>query len=127
MTIDLQPRLLEWARLRARLTEEALAEKMGVAVEKVMEWESSGRLTFQQAEELAKVTRTPYGYLFLPEPPVEKTPIPDMPDAETAKLEALVEEVEDAVERLQAYGTALITATVTRKIDVRRNHATITP
>ncbi len=77
MTIDLQPHLLEWARLRARLTEEALGEKMGVQVEKVVDWETSGRLTLKQAEKLAHVTYTPFGYLFLPEPPDEKLPIPD--------------------------------------------------
>jgi Zn-dependent peptidase ImmA (M78 family)/transcriptional regulator with XRE-family HTH domain len=77
MTIDLQPRLLEWARNRARLTEEVLAEKMGVKVEKVAEWEKSGHLTLKQAEKLAKVTHTAFGYLFLPEPPDEKLPIPD--------------------------------------------------
>ena len=41
-------------------------------------------------------------------------------DAETAKLDALVGKVEEAVERLQEYRTALITATVTGKIDVRK-------
>jgi type I restriction enzyme, S subunit len=40
-------------------------------------------------------------------------------DAETAKLDALVGKVEEAVERLQEYRTALITAAVTGKIDVR--------
>ena len=40
-------------------------------------------------------------------------------DLETAKLDALVEKVEAAVERLQEYRTALITAAVTGKIDVR--------
>jgi type I restriction enzyme, S subunit len=40
-------------------------------------------------------------------------------DAETAKLSALVAEVETAVRRLQVYRTALITAAVTGKIDVR--------
>ena len=41
-------------------------------------------------------------------------------DAETAKLDALVGKVEEAVERLQEYRTALITAAVTGKIDVRK-------
>ena len=41
-------------------------------------------------------------------------------DEETAKLDALVGKVEEAVERLQEYRTALITAAVTGKIDVRR-------
>ena len=40
-------------------------------------------------------------------------------DAETAKLDALVGKVEEALERLQEYRTALITAAVTGKIDVR--------
>jgi len=40
-------------------------------------------------------------------------------DEETAKLDALVAKVETAIERLQEYRTALITAAVTGKIDVR--------
>jgi type I restriction enzyme S subunit len=40
-------------------------------------------------------------------------------DLETAKLDALVGKVEAAAERLQEYRTALITAAVTGKIDVR--------
>jgi type I restriction enzyme S subunit len=37
-----------------------------------------------------------------------------------AKLDVLVGKVEEAVERLQEYRTALITAAVTGKIDVRK-------
>lgn len=44
-------------------------------------------------------------------------------DTETAKLDALVGKVEAAVERLQEYRTALITAAVTGKIDVRKEVA----
>ena len=40
-------------------------------------------------------------------------------DEETAKLDLLVAKVETAIERLQEYRTALITAAVTGKIDVR--------
>jgi type I restriction enzyme S subunit len=58
----------------------------------------------------------------------ERVPVPPHPeqaaiaaylDMETAKLDALVAKVEEAVERLQEYRTALITAAVTGKIDVR--------
>jgi len=58
----------------------------------------------------------------------EKIPVPPFPeqvaiatylDAETAKLDALVAKVEEAVKRLQEYRTALITAAVTGKIDMR--------
>ena len=41
-------------------------------------------------------------------------------DVETAKMDALVTKVEEAIERLQEYRSALITAAVTGKIDVRR-------
>ena len=40
-------------------------------------------------------------------------------DRETAKIDRLVEKVEEALDRLQEYRTALITAAVTGKIDVR--------
>jgi type I restriction enzyme S subunit len=58
-----------------------------------------------------------------------KIPIPPLPeqasiaaylDKQTGKLDALVGKVEEAVERLQEYRTALITAAVTGKIDVRK-------
>jgi type I restriction enzyme S subunit len=50
----------------------------------------------------------------------EQTAITEYLDAETKKLDALVVKVETAVERLQEYRTALITAAVTGKIDVRK-------
>ena len=56
--------------------------------------------------------------LFLP-PVAEQIAIADYLDAETAKLDYLVIKVEAVVERLQEYRTALITAAVTGKIDVR--------
>ena len=56
--------------------------------------------------------------LLLPPLP-EQAAIAAYLDEETAKLDALVGKVEEAVERLQEYRTALITAAVTGKIDVR--------
>ncbi len=58
--------------------------------------------------------------------PVVRPPLPEQIaissylDLETAKLDTLVAKVEEAVERLQEYRTALITAAVTGKIDVRK-------
>ena len=48
-------------------------------------------------------------------------------DRETAKIDQMVAKVEAAIERLQEYRTALITAAVTGKIDVRGTPVTSTP
>jgi len=50
----------------------------------------------------------------------EQVAIASYLDHETAKLDALVAKVKEAIERLQEYRTALITAAVTGKIDVRK-------
>jgi type I restriction enzyme S subunit len=56
----------------------------------------------------------------LPVPPEREQPaIAAFLDRETATIDALVEKVREAVDRLQEYRTALISATVTGKIDVR--------
>jgi len=54
-------------------------------------------------------------------PPVEEQrAIADYLDHETAKIEKMIEKVEAAIEKLQEYRAALITAAVTGKIDVRK-------
>jgi type I restriction enzyme S subunit len=65
------------------------------------------------------------GRLLVVRPPLpEQAVIAAYLDEETAKLDALVGKVEEAVERLQEYRTALITAAVTGKIDVRAHFKT---
>ena len=49
----------------------------------------------------------------------EQTAIADFLDRETAKIDRLIAKIETAIERLREYRTALITAAVTGKIDVR--------
>ncbi|MGE5340001.1 MAG: restriction endonuclease subunit S [Candidatus Omnitrophota bacterium] len=59
------------------------------------------------------------------------TPLPPLPeqqniaaylDRETAKIDALINKVETAIEKLKEYRTSLISATVTGKIDVREQN-----
>ena len=60
--------------------------------------------------------------LLLP-PLSEQRAIADFLDGETEKIDTLVEKIGAAIERLQEYRSALITAAVTGKIDVRREAA----
>ena len=76
-SIMLQPRVLRWARERAGLDREQLAANLKVQTQDIVEWERSGRLTFDEVDELAKRTYTPVGYLYLPEPPDDSLPIAD--------------------------------------------------
>ena len=53
----------------------------------------------------------------------EQRAIADYLDNEAAKIDRMVEKVEAAIERLREYRSALITAAVTGKIDVRKKIA----
>ena len=56
-------------------------------------------------------------------PATEQAAIATYLDRETAKIDRLMEKIETAIARLQEYRTALITAAVTGKIDVREEVA----
>ncbi|MFY9268238.1 MAG: restriction endonuclease subunit S [Candidatus Manganitrophaceae bacterium] len=57
----------------------------------------------------------------IPIPPTaEQRAISDYLDHETTKIDRMIEKVETAIEKLQEYRAALITAAVTGKIDVRK-------
>ena len=57
-------------------------------------------------------------YLVLP-PLDEQQAIADFLDRETARIDALIEKVQESIDKLHEYRTALISAAVTGKIDVR--------
>ena len=75
--ISLQPGVLQWARERARVSRDELARKMQVGVDRVVEWEETGKISVAQADRLAERTHTPLGFLYLSKPPEDKLPIPD--------------------------------------------------
>ena len=80
------------------------------------QWLSSA---FIQAT-IQNVSAERYSSLWLPLPVVsEQRIITGFLDRETAKIDTLASKVETTIERLQEYRTALITAVVTGKIDVR--------
>ncbi|TAK24844.1 MAG: ImmA/IrrE family metallo-endopeptidase [Chloroflexota bacterium] len=73
--VRVKPELLRWARDRSRVDGERLAARFP----SFEAWERGDKQpTLKQVEAFAKVTHTPVGYLFLPAPPVERVPIPDL-------------------------------------------------
>jgi Zn-dependent peptidase ImmA (M78 family) len=74
MRVEVRPNMLRWARQRAGLDFDVLAQRFP----QLADWEQgAAHPTLKQLEKFAKATHTPIGYLFLPEPPVEVVPIPD--------------------------------------------------
>ena len=72
--VAIQPKVLRWACERAGFYRADLDQKFP----HLAAWENlTEQPTLKQLEAFAKATYTPIGYLFLPEPPVEKIPIPD--------------------------------------------------
>lgn len=73
--VSVAPSLLEWAVERAGWDDETTQRR----APKLDEWISGERQpTLKQLESFAQATHTPFGLLFLPEPPNEPVPIPDM-------------------------------------------------
>jgi Zn-dependent peptidase ImmA (M78 family)/transcriptional regulator with XRE-family HTH domain len=75
MQVQVRPELLRWARERARLDMAALVARFP----NYAAWEQGTKQpTLKQLETFAKKTYIPIGFLFLPQPPVERVPIPDL-------------------------------------------------
>ena len=75
LRVAVQPKLLRWARERIGRG----AEEFQSRFKKLPLWENGQEQpTLKQLEAYAKATYVPVGYFFLPEPPEEKLPIPDL-------------------------------------------------
>lgn len=73
--VDVARDLLHWAVERAGWDEETVERRVPM----LDEWKAGTiKPTLKQLEKFATDTHTPFGLLFLPEPPVEEVPIPDM-------------------------------------------------
>ncbi|MGE0446448.1 MAG: DNA-binding protein, partial [Vicinamibacterales bacterium] len=74
MRVEVRPELFQWAIDRAGLTAAAVLRRLPA----LEAWESGERQpTLKQLEAFARLTHAPVGYFFLPEPPVERVPVPD--------------------------------------------------
>lgn len=72
--VGVSPDLLTWAVGRAGWDDETARRR----APKLAEWLSGSKPTIKQLEKFAHDTHTPFGLLFLDQPPVESSPIPDM-------------------------------------------------
>ena len=74
MRVPVPPKMLRWASERAGYDMASIATR----IPEFPAWVRCERQpTFRQLEKLAKITHTPFGYFFLPEPPDESLPVAD--------------------------------------------------
>lgn len=93
-----KPELVRWARERAG---RRLADMTG-RFAKLAEWErGEAQPTFKQLEDFAKATHVPFGYLFLPEPPTERLPIPDLRTVRNQELSHVSPDLLDTIHAMQ--------------------------
>jgi Zn-dependent peptidase ImmA (M78 family) len=77
MRVEIKPDLILWACERSGRSIDSLAQQQ--SFRKLPAWISGeANPTLRQLENFAKVTQTPFGYFFLPQPPKESVPIPDL-------------------------------------------------
>lgn len=81
--VPVKPELIAWACERAGVDAAALTKRFP----SIDEW-LTGRTqpTLKQAQDFARATHTPMGYLFLDQPPAEPVPIPDFRTVERARV-----------------------------------------
>ncbi len=73
--VAIQREMLRWACERAGFDIDSLSHR----IPQLPAWDRGEKQpTFKQLEAFAKATHTPFGFLFLAEPPEERLPIPDL-------------------------------------------------
>jgi Zn-dependent peptidase ImmA (M78 family) len=103
--VAVSPEMLRWAVERSRRGAEPLSRRFPA----LPVWErGEARPTLKQLESFAKAAHVPFGYLFLPEPPDERVPIPDFRTAAQARIErpspALLDTIYLCQQRQEWYG-----------------------
>lgn len=96
--------MLRWARGRVGLDMNEAALASGVKPEQFRLWEQGdAQPTFRQAQHIASALHTPFGYLFLSEPPADELVLPDLRTVDGAPAGRhsvnLMETVQHAMQR----------------------------
>lgn len=88
----INPKIIQWARERARYSLESVAVKFKKDVSVIEKWESGEDFpTYSQLEKLAEIYKRPLALFFFPEPPLEaeeKQEFRTLPDFEIENLAA---------------------------------------
>ncbi len=84
MRVEVKPEILRWACNRAGFETDVLSLKFP----KLPAWVSGKEMpTLKQLENFAKAVHAPIGFFFLPAPPIERVPIPDLRTVANKKRE----------------------------------------
>ena len=96
------PQILTWARLRAGLSMDLLAKKLGLKkVQRLVEWErGDAKPTFNQAQKIAQITSVPFGYFYLSQPPADQIPIPDLRTVANKSLDEASPQMRDIIKQV---------------------------
>ena len=93
-------KMITWGRERSHVQLAALAKKLAVAEERLVQWESGEDLpTLVQAQKIANVLHIPMGYLYLDQPPRE---LDEAPDLRTVRNQSRNEFSPDFIETYQS-------------------------
>lgn len=99
LRIDIEPSVLDWALRRTGLSD----EKLRATFPKVNDWRSGEeRPTLNQAEELAKKARIPFGRLLLQAPSGEETDLPDFRTVRNERLDGLSPDLQEVIHSAEA-------------------------
>lgn len=97
-TVDVNPDLLRWAIDRSGLSMDKLYAKFP----KLDAWLAAEKPpTFRQLENFARTTMTPFGVMFLSEPPEEKIPVPDFRTVSDGAVERPSPDLSDTIQLMQ--------------------------
>ena len=97
-TVEVNPDLLRWAIDRSGLSMEKLYKKFP----KLDAWLTAEKPpTFRQLENFARTTMTPFGVMFLNEPPEEKIPVPDFRTVSDDTVDRPSPDLSDTIQLMQ--------------------------